>query len=156
MLVLQAFAQPPDLSGTWVLDAEASESMAPILAAQGVPWIARKVAEDLDTPHAIQQDATSLTITFDNLAGSHVQVLRFDGQPHTTVNPAGLATTFASSWSDGQLRSEGPVLDGGEQVATLVEVRTLTADGDTLHLDVTLTGVDGTSRTARRVFTRQP
>lgn len=149
-----ALAGSPDFSGTWTLSTERSSPMDPILELQDVPWAVRVVAGDLDRNAVIRQQADRMTIHFDNWRGELEQVLLFDGQPHTTVNPAGLPTTFSTRWEGEVLVSEGPADIEGEQ-ALLRERRTLSADGREMTVVVELTAPSGASASARRVFEKQ-
>lgn len=143
-----------DFSGTWTLDASASGSMDPILELQGVSWAKRKLAERLDAKVIITQAGDRLTAVYDNTLGQQEQVLVFDGKPHQTVNPAGIATTFATTWHDGETRlvSSGPSTSDEGAVGTLTETRSLSSDGQTLTIVVQVTTVDGRKASTTRVL----
>ncbi|MCB9778926.1 MAG: hypothetical protein H6742_10215 [Alphaproteobacteria bacterium] len=159
LLFAGAFGLPAhavDFSGRWSLDKAASGSMDPILELQGVAWAKRKLAEGLDAKVAITQTADRMTAAYDNAAGKQQQVLVFDGRPHSTVNPAGIETTFSTSWQDGENRlvSSGPASGQDGAAGTLTETRTLSADGATLTVVVEVKLSDGRSARTTRVFRR--
>jgi len=154
-----AWAQPTpqvDFSGSWALDEQLSLPMDPIFALQGVPWALRKIADGFDASAEITQSNERLTVTFSNFRGVQNQVLVFDGQPHATVNPAGLPTTMSTTWSDGGtvLVASGPVEAEGAS-ATLTERRSLSPRGDLMTVQVQVTTPGGQSATTRRVYRKQ-
>lgn len=153
-----ALAGPrPDFSGSWRIDDALSQPMEPIFVLQDLSWIQRKAAAGFDVEAEISQQPDRLIVRFDNLTGEHKQELFFDGQPHASVNPAGVATTFTTVWS-----AEGTTLvasgnfrldDGTE--GTLQERRTLSADGQQMSVVVELGRADGKKASARRTYRRQ-
>ena len=153
LLWVQA-ATAADLSGRWVLDAAASERVDAALLLMEVPWAKRKIAEYLDNDCTIQQSGDRLTLTFRNMLGTVEQQLVANGQPVQTVNPAGLPTSWVSAWEGESLVSVGVARDESGQEGELIERRALSADGQTLTLQLTVT-IDGQSVTIRRVFRRQ-
>ncbi len=150
-----SLAQEADFSGSWRLDEQLSLSMESLLELQGVPWALRKMAGGFDVEALITQSADGMTVTFDNLRGLQRQELVFDGQPHQTVNPAGLPTTLSSTWAEGGvLVATGPVEAEG-RTATLTERRALSRRGDVMTVQVQLTLPDGQSASTRRVYRKQ-
>lgn len=145
----------PDFSGHWLLDEGASDSMDAVLKLQDVSWALRQVVGGLDNDVQIAQTTEGMTLTFDNLAGDPVQRLRFDGQPHETVNPGGLATTFTCGWEGEALLCAGPSETDEGVKGTVTERRTLSADGQTMTLLVSVTLPGAGSASAKRVFLRQ-
>lgn len=142
-----------DFTGTWRLDDAASQSMDDVLALQDISWAKRKVAGYLDNNVVIVQSSDRMTVTFENVLGSHRQELVFSGQPHQTVNPAGLPTAFASRWVGEELVCTGPTSDGEGLGGVITERRSLSADEQTMILMVTVeTG--GQQATVKRVFRR--
>ena len=148
---------PPDFSGHWLLDAEASGSMDAVLEVQGVSWVKRKLATTLDNEQLLTQSPDGLVIVFDNILGNITQELVFDGRPHTTLNPGGQQVTFSTAWADDHraLTSSGPVVTDDGTVGTLSERRTLSSDGQTMHLQVRVTMATGASATVTRVFDKR-
>jgi len=162
LLASPALAGPPepapgvDFSGSWVLDDSLSQPMDPIFALQDLSWAVRKAAASFDSKATITQSADRLTVTFDNLLGEHRQELFFDGAPHTTVNPAGVPTTFSSAWADGvKLVASGSLKNEEGQEGTLTEVRTLSEDGQVMTVQVQLTLSGGETASAVRAYRRQ-
>jgi hypothetical protein len=104
----------------------------------------------------IIQSADRISVTFDNLRGVQEQVIIFDGQPHKTVNPAGLPTTLSTSREgDGSvLVATGPAESDG-QTAILTERRSLSPRGDVMTAQVRLARPDGQSASTRRVYRKQ-
>ena len=76
---------PSSFTGTWVQDTDASDSLDPILKAQGVSWVKRSLASGV-----------SITLTIQD-AGDRVQIL--------TRSSAGTSSD-AELWLDGQTRSK--------------------------------------------------
>ncbi|MFT5681273.1 MAG: hypothetical protein ACI8RZ_002179, partial [Myxococcota bacterium] len=135
MAVLPALSQAEeaslvDFTGSWQIDDQLSLSMDPILELQGVSWALRKAAGGFDATASIAQSTDRLSVTFDNFSGVQNQVLLFNGQPHQTVNPAGLPTTLRTTWTEGGtvLVATGLVEAEG-QTATLTERRSLSPGG---------------------------
>jgi len=154
LLFLFSVAAAADFSGAWAIDEAASQSMDPVLALQDVSWVKRKLAESMDHEQVAVQTDTGLTITYDNLVGPVVQELFFDGQPHASVNPAGLPTTFIAIWQDEALVATGPVTNDDGREGYLKEHRTLSADGETMTILVTVAVEGAGEATVRRVFRR--
>ncbi|MCO4745896.1 MAG: hypothetical protein KC912_13970 [Proteobacteria bacterium] len=159
MFPARSLAQPAplvDFTGGWQLDHQLSLPMDPLLELQGVPWLLRKVSAGFDATASITQSSDRLSVTFDNFRGVHNQVLLFNGQPHLTVNPAGLPTTLSTTWThDGTvLVATGPV-DADGRTAVLTERRSLSALGDVMTVDLKLTTPDGQTATTRRVYRKQ-
>ncbi|MFT4974713.1 MAG: hypothetical protein ACI8S6_000596 [Myxococcota bacterium] len=154
LLPTLSHAQQANFTGRWVIDEQLSLSMDPVFAIQGISWAVRQAAKSFDTEANITQSADRITVTFDNFRGTHNQVLIFDGQPHQTVNPAGLATTFSTRWDGEALVASGPVdVDG--QAATLTERRSLSPRGDVMTVEVQLVLADGQTARTRRVYRKQ-
>lgn len=152
-----AWADRPDFSGHWVLDADASDPMDPVFQLQGAPWAMRKIAAGFDDEADIQQHADRLEVIFENLTGTHLQRLHFDSTPHATVNPAGMAMSFTTRWEDEErvLVASGQMT--GKHVGTrLEERRSLSADGARMTVLITFTRPDGASASARRIYARTP
>lgn len=149
--------QRPDFSGVWMLDAEASGSMDAVFELQGISWIKRKFAAQLDVKQTLTQSDEKLELVFDNLLGTHHQRLYFDGKPHVTVNPGGREVTLSSRWVDNDqvLISTGPTTTEDGAAATITERRSLSANGTILTLHLKLFLDDGREAAARRVFQRQ-
>ena len=149
-----SWAQDANFSGSWVLNEQRSQSMDPIFTLQDIPWAQRKLASGLDAQATITQAEDRLTVTFINFIGTHNQVLVFNGQPHATVNPAGLPTTLATSWQGDVLVARGSLSSDG-QAATLTERRSLSPDGQTMTVQIKLVTADGQQASTRRVYDRQ-
>jgi hypothetical protein len=149
-------AAPPDFTGSWSIDDAASQPMDPVFEIQGLSWIQRKAAAGFDSTAEITQEPDRLIVRFDNILGKHRQELFFDGAPHATVNPAGIATTFTSKWSDDgvALLAAGTFqLDDGVS-CTLSERRTLSADKSHMSVLVEIKRSDGQSASARSSYKR--
>lgn len=152
-----ATAEHPNFTGTWSLDTDASGSMDPIFKLQGISWTKRKLGATLDNELKATQTADKLSIVFDNLKGTITQELYPDGKPHETMNPAGRAVTFTTTWSeDGKsLVSTGLTVTEEGTHATITVRRSLSADEKTMTLRLEVVLKDGRKASTRRVFLRQ-
>lgn len=145
----------PDFSGHWLLDEDASGSMDTVLKLQEVSWAKRQLAETLDNEQRIVQSEAGLTVTFDNLLGDIEQRLVLDGQPHETVNPAGMKSVLSTRWEGEALVASGPMTTDEGLTGTLTERRTLSADGQTMTLVVTVELPGHGSASTTRVFRKR-
>lgn len=144
------------LSGTWVLDTAASDSVQPLLEAQGVPGWKRKLADRLTVTQTVTDGGDHLKVAISSRVHSDTQDLPLDGVERIQSGQEGRSALVRSERTD-----DGAVVtwstskaDDGRTVALVVR-RTLTDDGATMVQALELT-VDGQPPvTMKRVFRRQ-
>ncbi|MFT5685685.1 MAG: hypothetical protein ACI8RZ_006639 [Myxococcota bacterium] len=154
LLLAPMSAVAADFTGTWSLDSEASQPMDAVLALQDLSWAKRKAANYLDNDVAIAQSGERMSVTFSNVLGAFEQVLVFNSQPHTTVNPAGMTAILTTRWDGETLVSTGQTTDGEGHQGTVTERRSISSDGQTMTLVVTV-AFGGEEASVRRIFRRQ-
>ncbi len=141
------------LAGTWLLDADASEDMDPLLKALGRSKLKRTMAKRLKKiVHEVTASADGLTVRIQAGPMDETSTLDFD-QPRETFIVGGSATVVttlegATVVSVGEVESDG-------QKATYRAERSL-RDADTTLLVHTLTLPDQEPVRVERVFRRQP
>ena len=156
MLVAQAIcAELPsgmsDFRGQWLLDKKASDSMEPLLEAQGIPSFERRVYCALTVTLSIEQSKDALTIRFKTPVASNEEEIKTDLSTHEREVPYLGKVAHKSEW-----------LEGGRVLMTHTEVKSskqagtvqryLEDKGQTLINLVTLTTADGRTLKAKRVF----
>lgn len=154
LLLSAAWAAGP-LDGSWTLDPKASESVGPLLEAQGASWATRKAADAVVPVLRISQDGQTVTVTSRTPKGTTTEVFPADGAPHPTASPDGEPATWTTRWDGETLVSSRAVTVGADATpATLTLARERV--GDQLHQRVTLAVEGQAPRTALRVFRATP
>lgn len=139
-----------DLAGTWVLDLEASDSVDPILKAQGVSWMKRKAAASLQVTLTIAGSGNDLTIDTESSLSSRSETLTVDGETRTKQSDKGPAQV-THEWKGADLLSTATLpMKGGE--GQFVTLRSVSSDGTTLTQTITMTQPDGTKHVVKRIF----
>ena len=147
--VVSVFAQTPDFSGIWKLDTDRSE----ITAGRG----GRRGGRGGGAPDAlvITQTATELTIERSTSTQSGTLTYTLEGESSIPAGRGG-SMTITSHWDGATLVSEGSQeLSFGDRGITIEvrEVRSLSADGQTLTVEVTRTTPRG-ANTNTLVYTK--
>ncbi len=148
--VVSVFAQTPDFSGTWKLDTDRSE----ITAGRG----GRRGGRGGGTPNAMVITQTATELTIEQSAGNQSRTLTYTLEGESSI-PAGRGgnMTITSHWDGATLVSEGnqELSFGGRGGITIEvrEVRSLSADGQTLTVEVTRTTPRG-ANTNTLVYTK--
>jgi hypothetical protein len=140
-----------DFRGQWLLDKKASDSMEPLLEAQGIPSFERRVYCHLTVTLQIEQSKESLKIRFKTPVASDEEEVKTDLTVQEREVPYIGKVAHQSEW-----------LDGGKVLVTHTEVKSskqmgtvqryLEDKGQTLINLVTLTTADGRVLKAKRVF----
>jgi hypothetical protein len=147
--VLAAAQAPPDLSGTWKLDAEKSR----VVEAAGLAGLIGAGAPP--TLH-VTQPANGTLLVESQINESHARLYRPGAKVSTpvTVGPAGSLTTSAR-WEGRALVSEGTreFSTAGMAPLQIKEAFSLSSDGKTLIVEVTSVTAGATSA-SRLVYTR--
>ena len=137
--------QQPNFSGTWLLDAEASE----VTSDAGLAGLGGNVPENLHITHA----RNGSVILSSLVNGAQPRAYMIGGE--TDVPAPGGETarmTMASAWQGSELVNEGATEFEGAPLQ-VHEVLSMSADGETLQLTVTTT-LAGTASTNVLVYTR--
>ena len=139
-----ALCQAPDFSGTWKLDEERSnvnvETTLAGLIGGGAP----------PTLH-ITQPANGTLVVESQINESHAR-LYVPGGPTTTPIFLGTAgtITMTTSWEGQALVCEGTRDSSSEPSTDVTETFALSADGQTLEVEITVSAVDGASSSTLR------
>lgn len=150
-----AFAAPVDLSGTWVLDKQASGDLDPLLEARGASWMERKAAKGLSVTQTIAQDGDTLRIEVDTSLKDSNETVQVDGVAREQQTPKGDVATVTHRW-DGdawvsQIVAKGP---SGETV-TVTRTTSVSVDGATLTTRIRFVRGDEAPVEVSRVYGRQ-
>ena len=133
--VVSVVAQTPDFSGTWRLDTDRSQ----ITAGPG----GRGGGRGGGTPGALVITQTATELTMEQSMGDQSRTLTYTLEGESSI-PAGRGgnMTIASHWDGATLVSEGSQelsFGGGGITIEVRQVRSLSADGQTLTVEVTRT-----------------
>ena len=156
---LQA-ADHPDFSGVWALDLNAPEatSMEAMLAAQGVSWINRKLADTLAMTQVITQTDKTLTIQVSTALGTQTQILTMDGSSEIRDTDRKIGKVASRSFWDKTGSSLVTVsnytMPDGQKAEWTIR-RYLKDEGRSLIVDHLLIIEDGRKLIATRVLRRQ-
>lgn len=139
--VVSVFAQTPDFSGTWKLDTDQSQ----IAAGRGGGG--RRGGRGGGTPDALVITQTAAELTIEESRGDQSRTLTYTLEGESSI-PGGRGgdMTITSHWDGAMLVSEGSrevSFGGGGMTIETKEVRSLSADGQTLTVAVTRTTPQG-------------
>ena len=146
-----------DLSGVWVLDKGASESMDAMMAAEGISTLERRVYAHLGVTLKIHQTPALVTINMITSVITELEELKTDGSPQPReVFHVGKVTT-RTTWADGgrSLRTVTDLKAGDGTPAQGIVNRSLEDNGQTLVQQLTLVLQDGTTIPVKRVYRRK-
>jgi hypothetical protein len=148
-----AYAQKPDFSGKWVLNADKSAmGGGPGGGAPGGGGGGRAGGGMGAGPLAITQTATTLTIERTVAETVMKTIYKFDGSESVNEGRGGMKSTYVSKWDGAKLVTtiKGETQRGPTQSS---EVRSLAADG-TMVVETTRQGQDGPV-TTKMVYDKQ-
>lgn len=154
MLAILAAALASPFDGVWTLDPDASEPIGEILAAQGLSWIERTLAESGAPTHTIRTTRDQAVVDVRSGWYRRQDVLHLDGVARR-VDVARVGEVEVASELRGDAlitRAVLPLRDGRTGVLCS-ERRVL--DADTLLLVMTFESPDGEVLSADRVFRRE-
>ena len=140
MSVPMATAQETDFSGTWTLDAEASQFPEPPGGGGGRGG--RRGSGGLGRGPAtvvIEQSSDALTMERQLAGGTQVASYRLDGVESTNAGPRGQQVT-TSRWEDGDLVTEGTLSVATPRGSRSIQIRerwTRSEDGQELVIEST-------------------
>lgn len=148
-----AWAVNPQMTGTWVLDLEASDSNQPLLKAQGVNLVVRTAARGMAVTQRITVAADTVTVEVESSLRSQTKQLTTDNKVRSVSGEKGTAPV-RHYWSDDDslVSIAGTRIDG--IAGQMIVDRSLSADGKTLTQKITLEQPSGNIVT-NRVFRRQ-
>ena len=147
----------PNFEGTWVLDLEASESVEPLLAAQGASWAERKLADSVVITQEVSQKEGKVTLEVSSVATNRTDVLLpGEGWKASDARRAETARTRCY-WIEGgsKLVTETEMTFEDGEKATMLTTRSLAADGQTTIILIEFKKPDGTHKKAKRVLRKQ-
>ncbi len=151
LMVLPCFAvaAPIDLSGTWALDLEASDSLDPLMKARGMGWMKRKLAANMEVTQVIVQQGDTLEVQLLSAVRTESMTLHVDGKTREETTSEG-PSQVSHRWSGDALetRSEA-VRDGVSTTARIV--RTVEDGGKTMRQRMEVR-IDGVEFVVNRVF----
>lgn len=132
--------------GTWRFDAAASESVGPLLAAQGVAWPLRTLAASARPTLEVTPHEGGLRITTHDSRGQREDHVTPDGVARSSSSRTG-PVTCASTWVDTALQTDCSMAGGTLRVTRAVS-------GDVWTQQIVFTPSEGTGVSARRIFRR--
>ncbi len=145
--------EAPDFTGTWQLDRKASDSVDPILKAQGVGWLKRRIIGGLDMTQRIQQSGSTIDVVMETSAKTETHHWIVDGKPHVrTLDDGREATSVHHFEGPGLVTTTTGISEGGDPY-TLHTTRTLADDGQTMKVALVCT-IGGATLKATRLFRR--
>lgn len=155
VLARPALAAPVDLSGTWVLDKQASGDLDPILQASGASWVERQAARGLKVTRTIEQDGDTLRIAIDSSARDSEETVQVDGVPRQRTTGRGEVATVTHRWEGAAWVSESLSESEAGQSVRVTQTKTLSADGATMITRIQLVRGDEAPIGVDRVYRRQ-
>jgi len=147
----------PDLSGVWVLDLDASDSLDDMLKRQGISGVRRRIMRKTVVTQSIEHRGNTLTIHVDSKHKHATEHLILDGESRPAKTPEGQDIMQKALWSENGLEvisRADVVLDDGSS-AVLEIRRRLGPEGSTLLMEIYLRPEDGDILYARRVFRKK-
>lgn len=150
VLVWSPVAFAAELTGTWLVDLEASDSVDGLLEAQGVGYLQRKAAAKAEVTLRIVQDGDEVAVTTVTPFNSRTSTLVIDGETRA-VDGDGKQGEARHVWEDDVLVSTVTMDDG----AVLTVYLSVDEGGTTLTQRVEYRTPDGATHLANRVFRRQ-
>ena len=134
LAAVAAGAETPDLSGTWKLEEDAS-TIDPAVAYAGLGGNA-----GVPVTVYVTQAKNGTVIVGSDMNTSHARTYRPGGESRAPLGNGNIAMT--SRWDAGTLVSEGRDVESGN---ALREVLSLSASGESLRVEISITTNDETS-----------
>jgi len=146
-------ADPPDFSGTWVLDVDASDSPDDFLKLQGVSMLERKAVARIVVTLTIDQTPEKVSVGVSSAVKTETQEQVMDGTVRTQTTDTGPAQV-KHYWSD-----EGAMITvmtaANKDGEPITQVTTRTLSGATMTQVISATAADGSSVSMNRTFRKQ-
>lgn len=144
---------PPDFTGTWVLDVDASDSPDDFLKMQGVSMLERKAVARIVVTLTIEQTPETVTVGVSSAVKTETQEQVMDGTVRTQTTDTGPAQV-KHYWSD-----EGAMITvmsaANKNGEPITQVTTRTLNGATMTQVISATAADGSSVSMNRLFRKQ-
>ena len=150
MLCAAPSAFAGDVQGTWVVDLEASDSLDPLLEAQGVSWAKRKLANSVEVTQTYVRKGAQVTLDVKSPVGTRTETLTTDGKLRSVTTELG-KMQVSHRW-DGEVLVTKQVRETKAGQLTVTVRREVSADGKTMTLRMTLERPDEKRVVVRRVF----
>jgi len=149
-----AFAgDPPDYSGTWVLDIDASDSPDEYMKAQGASLLERKAVANIVVTLTIAQTPEKVSVNVSSAVKTELQEQVMDNTVRTQTTDTGPAQV-KHYWGDsGEMISVMSVANKDGEPITQVTSRTVS--GATMTQVISVTKADGSSVSMNRIFRKQ-
>ncbi|MEY4636412.1 MAG: hypothetical protein RJA55_2210 [Acidobacteriota bacterium] len=122
-------AQPPDFSGTWVLDQAKSQ----VVATAGFTGL---ISAGAPATLHITQPANGSVVVESQINEQHARIYKPGGQTSTPAGQGG-AVTMTTKWDGRTLVSEGAMKAPNGDTTTVKEVMSISADGQVLTVQIT-------------------
>lgn len=142
-----------DLQGTWVLDPKSSDSLDPLLKAQGVSWVKRQAVDGLQVTQTLTRAGDQVTLRVVSSASTQQESFSVDGQERTVEGDKG-TMQVTHRW-DGDVLVTVQKTETPDGTATVTTRREASDDGTRLTQRITLQKPDGVTISVDRVF-RKP
>lgn len=149
-------AAPVDLSGTWQIDEDASESIEPLLQARGASWLERQAIKHITVQHVITQQGDRVEVNIRSTVYSRQDVHLADGVARVRESERGGDVTVTDRWDEAGLVTESRMVLADGVPAVLTVRRTVVDDGATLRMDLALRAEDGRDVEVTRILRRLP
>lgn len=157
LLLLLGFATPAwaheGFTGTWVLDKQASDSLDPLLQAQGVGWFKRKAAAGLDVTQVIEVEGDTVHIEVQSSLKSGAETVQLDGVARERVGEQGPARVAHRWEAETWVTTSQASSPAGEPLRTTL-TRSLSDEGQTMTQRIQVE-IGGQTLSLDRVFRRQ-
>lgn len=134
LVLAAALAQPADFAGTWELDPDASDNLAPLASALGFSkWMLAMMPAKPVQELSIDGDA--LVITAQGMKGRRSERFSVDGKTPTRAELMGMPFEVTSTVEGGALLSSGTLETKGKRLPLLLR---RTVEGNTMRVAITL------------------
>eukprot|EP00475_Leptophrys_vorax_P001771 TRINITY_DN1098_c0_g1_i4.p1 TRINITY_DN1098_c0_g1~~TRINITY_DN1098_c0_g1_i4.p1 ORF type:complete len:155 (-),score=51.56 TRINITY_DN1098_c0_g1_i4:178-642(-) len=121
-------------AGSFVLDAKKSDSIEPLLVAEGIPWMYRKVAVNIVPTWAITLEGNTFKLLKQTSLRNSESVYILDGAEHETQFSSGTGI-YTARLDAGKLVVEARVTrDSDKAVTTYVETFEVVDDSTLLYV----------------------
>lgn len=147
-------AEMPDLSGSWVVDLEESDSLQPILVLLDRTWMERQLASNAKVVNVITQTAESVHVEIDTSFYHETEHLVLDGKWHSRERKMVGKYSTRSFWKNGKLVAENRLTLPDGQKARMTVSRSLDEKTDQL-VQTSRLEARGQTLMARRIWRRQ-
>lgn len=154
LLLPLALANPTQMSGTWTLDREASDSVDAILAARGISWPIRQAAQYSEVTQVFTFSADTLHIHVNSSLRDTEEDLRLDGTRQSRTTDRGEPVTLWTVW-EGEALVTTSLITGPDGATTrFVITRRVEQEGAVMRQTMLWDPPEGPTLSADRIFRR--